>query len=132
LIVVDASVLVIALADDQKNGATIRSELLLDIDLYAPELIDLEVISVLRKLVLLKELAYERASQAIQYLQLIRLNRVSHQNLLGRCWELYGNVTPYDASYIALAETLNCVLITADKKLANSPGTKCKIKLIEQ
>ncbi len=50
--------------------------------------------------------------------------------LLRRGWQLRGNVTSYDACYVALAEALTCPLLTADARLAAAPGTKCVIELI--
>jgi len=51
-------------------------------------------------------------------------------SLLRRCWELRSNVTAYDACYVALAETLDVALLTADAKLANVPGTRCSFMLV--
>ena len=49
--------------------------------------------------------------------------------LLRRVWELRGKVTAYDACYVALAEGLECALLTADQRLANEPGVRCAIDL---
>jgi predicted nucleic acid-binding protein len=37
----------------------------------------------------------------------------------------------YDAAYIALAEALQSVLLTADSRLANAPGSRCEFELID-
>ena len=50
--------------------------------------------------------------------------------LLRRCWQLRGNVTAYDACYVALAEALDCALLTADAKLAKAPGPRCAFELV--
>lgn len=50
--------------------------------------------------------------------------------LLTRVYELRANVTAYDAVYIALAEHLDCPLLTADRRLAAAPGTHCAITVI--
>lgn len=50
--------------------------------------------------------------------------------LLTRAWELRANVTSYDACYIALAEALDCVFVTADARLANAPGIRCTVDVI--
>ncbi len=44
----------------------------------------------------------------------------------GRIRELRHNLTPYDASYVTLAEESNAVLRTRDKRMANAPGIRCK------
>jgi predicted nucleic acid-binding protein len=50
--------------------------------------------------------------------------------LLRRVWELRDNVTPYDACYVALAEALDCPLLTADVRLSNAPGARCSIEVM--
>ena len=50
--------------------------------------------------------------------------------LLERIWELRGNITPYDAAYIALAERLDSPLITCDAKLTTASGASCIFDLI--
>jgi predicted nucleic acid-binding protein len=58
------------------------------------------------------------------------LRRAPHRPLLARCWELRENLTVYDAAYVALAELLDLALLTADARLANAPGLRCKIDLL--
>ena len=129
MIVVDASVLAVALGDDEMDGRRAR-ERLADEALAAPELIDLEVASVWRRLVAARLMAARRAGDAISDLGGLPLRRSSHQPLLGRIWELRHAVTPYDAAYIALAEALCVPLVTADARLARAPGIKCEIEVI--
>jgi predicted nucleic acid-binding protein len=47
-----------------------------------------------------------------------------------RAYELGANVTPYDASYVALAEMLGCDLVTADRRLADATGPRCAIRVL--
>jgi predicted nucleic acid-binding protein len=49
------------------------------------------------------------------------------RRLLPRVWQLRGNLTAYDASYIALAEALDCPLLTADRRLAGAPGVRATV-----
>jgi predicted nucleic acid-binding protein len=58
------------------------------------------------------------------------MERVPARRLVERCWELRGNVTIYDASYVALAEALDVPLITADARLGRTPGPRCPIEVI--
>lgn len=51
-------------------------------------------------------------------------------SLLDRVWELREKVSAYDASYIALAELLDCPLLTADARLSRAPGVKCAITVV--
>lgn len=129
MIVVDASVLATALADDTAVGVRVR-ERLADESQYAPELIDLEVASAIRRLLAARKLSPERAHAAIKDLRELPLRRVSHRPLLARCWELRDNSTIYDAAYIALAEALRAPLVTADARLANAPGSRCAFDLL--
>ena len=50
--------------------------------------------------------------------------------LLPRVFSLKDDLTPYDATYVALAEALNCPLVTADAHLACSPGIRCEVQLV--
>jgi predicted nucleic acid-binding protein len=52
--------------------------------------------------------------------------------LLGRIWELRDNVTAYDATYVALAEALDCSLVTADARLARASGPLCPITVLRR
>jgi predicted nucleic acid-binding protein len=125
LVVVDASVIVTALGDDGMSGERARARLRGE-SLAAPELIDLEVISAWRRL----RIGPERASLAVSDLRRLRLARASHLPLAQRCWELRHNLTTYDAAYVALAEALDTVLLTGDRKLALASGLRCEIELI--
>ena len=51
-------------------------------------------------------------------------------HLLRRAFELRANVSAYDACYVALAERLDCELITADGRLAAAPGPRCAIRVL--
>ena len=128
MIVVDASVLAPALADDAADGDEAR-ERLRGQRLAAPELVDLEVASVLRRASREGRLDERRARQALEDLAAIPLVRASHRPLLERIWELRENLTAYDAAYVALAETLEVALLTADERLRRAPGPRCEIEL---
>lgn len=131
MIVVDAGVVVNALAVDQEDGRAIRARLLADGDLHAPHLLDLEVAAVLRRLVRFDgTLSTLRASAALSDLGDLPISRYPHGPLLGRAWELRENVRPYDASYVALAEALGSVLLTVDARLRRAPGLTCAVELV--
>ena len=129
MIVVDASVVVTALADDGPDGDRARLRLRGE-RLAAPHVVDLEVISAWRRLASAGALDERRVGLALTDLQALPCDRVSHQPLLQRCWELRDNLTPYDAAYVALAEFLETTLLTADGSLANAPGPRCRIEVI--
>lgn len=129
MIVVDASVLAPALGDDTEAGDVARGRLRGEA-LTAPELIDLEVASVLRRQVAVGRVDRRRAALAIQDLADLPLRRASHRALLPRCWELRATVTTYDAAYVALAEVLDLVLVTADARLSRAPGIGCVVEVL--
>lgn len=129
MIVVDAAVIATALADDGPDGDRARAALATH-ELAAPELIDLEVASVYRRLSSSGRLDDRRARLALADLEALPLVRGAHAGLLARCWELRHNLTVYDAAYVALAEVLSAPLLTADARLAKAPGVRCEITLL--
>jgi predicted nucleic acid-binding protein len=129
VIVVDASVLATALGDDGPDGDHARARLRGE-RLSAPELVDLEVTSVLRRQVHTGAADLRRAALALADLAALPLRRAPHRPLLARCWELRDNLTVYDASYVALAEALEVTLLTADGGLARAPGLRCHVETL--
>lgn len=129
MLVTDASALVRAIADDGPGGEQARARLHGE-QLHAPELVDLEVMSALRRLLAAGRLDARRAALALEGLADLPLARASHRRLLPRVWELRDNVTPYDAAYVALAEALDAELLTADVRLASAPGLRCSVSVL--
>lgn len=129
MIVVDASVLAVALGDDGTDGRAARARLTGE-TLTAPELLDLEVVSVWRRHVAAKRMTARRASDALSDLADLPILRATHQPLLPRIWELRHAVTTYDAAYVALAEAMGVVLVTADARLARAPGIRCATEVL--
>lgn len=130
MIVVDASVLANALGDDEADGRTARSEIRAAGDLIAPDLVDVETVAVLRKRWLARSVCDERFDAAITDLQRWDFERVPTLRLVRRAYELRANVTAYDATYVALAEALDCELLTADQRLAGATGPRCRIRVL--
>lgn len=95
--------------------------------LAAPPAVDLECASVLHSLVRGKKLPESEAEHALDLLRRMPLRRYDHAPLLPRIWELRHNMWPYDASYVALAETLGAELVTVDAKFAGAPHIRCRV-----
>lgn len=129
MIVVDASVLAPALADDGIDGDRVRERLRGE-QLVAPELVDLEILSTLRRAVRGGRLDERRWGQALDDLAALPLRRVSHLALLSRVWELRDNLTAYDAAYVALAEALDALLVTADGAMKKANGIRCEVEVL--
>jgi predicted nucleic acid-binding protein len=91
-------------------------------ELAAPELLDAEVLAVLRRMVLAGRLAESRASEAIADLVSWPVDRVRHVQLLEAAWALRGHVSAYDALYVAAARERRAAIVTTDGPLARASG----------
>ena len=131
MIVLDASTITSAIAVDDPQGERARVRLSADLDQHAPGILDLEVTSAIRRLLRTGIIDEQRANRAVADLIDHPLERYPHVALLPRIWDLRHNVTPYDAAYVALAEALGAVLVTGDARLAEAPGTRCTIELLQ-
>lgn len=97
--------------------------------LHAPQLLDLEVAQVLRRLAREGRISSQRADEAIRDLLDLRVTRYPHSLLLPRIWQLRHNLSAYDAAYVVLAEKLGGTLISRDNRLASTPGHTAQIEL---
>ena len=93
-----------------------------DARLAAPDLIDAEVMSGLRRAVHAGSLTEERAVMAVDALTRWPVRRIASRALAPAAWRHHRNVTAYDAFYIAAASALGAPLITTDGRLARAPG----------
>jgi predicted nucleic acid-binding protein len=117
MIVLDASV-VVELLTNGTLADSIRNELAGRGDSFlVPHLIDVEVMSAMRRLMAGQRIDPHRSGQFLAALAALPAERYSHTPLIGRIWELRHNFTAYDATYIALAEATDSVLYTCDERL---------------
>ena len=98
------------------------ADVIADAALLAPELLDVEVMSVLRRAVLQRQLAEQRALLAIEDLMDWSIDRISNRPLVWAAWQHRNNVSAYDAFYVAAARIANAVLLTADGPLSRAPS----------
>jgi predicted nucleic acid-binding protein len=92
-------------------------------DIHAPHLLDVEVVSAVRRLVASGEASPTRGLEAVTDLLDLPLMRYPHDILVPRIWELRANFSSYDAAYLALAEALSdegVPLLTTDKRFARA------------
>jgi predicted nucleic acid-binding protein len=129
VIVVDASVVVAALIDDEDGGRGAAARLAARP--YSPELIGVEVVSALRRLTAAGALEPGRGALAVADFAELPLDLVPHGPLLHRCWELRDNLTPYEGVYVALAELMGAVLVTVDRRLVAAPGIRCQVEVLD-
>ncbi len=130
VIVLDASVVVeLLLASDAGRRATDRL-VQLQADLHAPELMDVEVLHVLRRAASNARISAARAEEAMVVLETMPVRRHGHGALRRRVWQHRANLSAYDATYVALAEGLGGRLMTRDARLAGAPGLAIAIEVI--
>lgn len=98
--------------------------------LHAPHLVDVEVAQALRHYVQAGEVDGGTAGAALEDLRLLDMERHAHEPLLDRVWALRENLTAYDAVYVALAEALDAILLTCDRRLARAPGIGKRIEFV--
>ncbi len=125
MIVVDASAALVALL----NAGPAR-DLLANERLHAPHLVDSEVASGLRRLVMAERIGGAAGWAALDAFRRLGVTRYAVFPFLERVWELRENVSAYDASYVALAELLGCSLLTADGRLSRAPGLRCAVTVV--
>ena len=123
--VVDASAALSALLNAGPARRALASE-----QLHAPHLIDSEIANGLRRMVAAEQLAADSGWTALDSFRRLGMTRYPVFSLLDRVWELRDNLSAYDASYVALAELLDCNLLTADARLSRAPGIRCSITLV--
>lgn len=129
MIVVDASVLANAFTDDGPVGAAARDGLASDAHWTGPEHLLVEAFSAIRGRRLGHKITDDRAAEALAAVATASVDLVGVRPLLARMWELRANASGYDAAYLALAETFECPLLTADVRLARMPDLHCEIRL---
>lgn len=110
-------------------GLTV-AELITDAELAAPELLDPEVMSSLRRRVLGGMLTEGRALRILDELADLPIERVAHRSLIRIAWRLYRNVSAYDALYVTLARILEFALLTTDGRLARASGLGISVRYV--
>lgn len=125
-VVVDASVLVAALVDSGREGVWAESAMG-EGSLASPELALAEVSNILRRLERIRELSRLEANSAQRDLLRLDLELFPFAPFADRVWALRRNLTSYDAWYVALAEALDCPLVTLDRRLSRASGPVCEI-----
>ena len=129
MLVIDASA-VVELLLTTEMGHRVATVITGDQTLHAPELIGVELISVLRRLTRLGELSVDDARRLLVDFGDLGIELYEHTPLLGRAFDLRESVSAYDAVYVALAEAVDAPLLTCDAKLAGASGHAAVIQLV--
>ncbi len=125
MIVVDASAAVSALLNAGPARQALAEE-----QLHVPHLIDPEVAHALRRGVASSHIEPGDAWTALDRWRRLGMARHAVFHLLERVWELRENLSAYDASYVALAESLGCALLTADVRMGRATGIRCPVTVV--
>ncbi len=124
--VVDASVLVAALVDSGSEGEWAEF-VIADGALVGPELVLVETCNILRRFERTGQVPMPEAGNAYSDLLRLEIELFPFSPFAERVWALWGNLTSYDAWYVALAEALDCPLVTLDYRLKRAHGPTCEV-----
>jgi len=119
-VVIDASALFELVVQSERAPAVAQA--VGATDMVAPDVVNPEVLSILRRLERTGSLPAREAVQAVDDLMDAPVRRFSTLPLLAEAWTLPANVSAADACYVVLARILRCPLVTADRKLSRAPG----------
>lgn len=125
-VVCDASAVVALLLDSGPDGRWAAGQLT-GAALMAPTLMGFEAANVIRRHELAEQVSPDQAAQAHADLRELAIELWPYELLAERAWELRHNLSIYDASYVALAELVDAVLVTLDGRLAEAPGPRCRV-----
>ena len=114
------------MVDSGPEGAWAES-LIADGQLVGPELILAEASNILRRLEQSGGISRIEATGSHNDLLQLDIELFPFAPFAKRVWELRGNLTCYDAWYVALAEALDCPLATLDRRMARASGPICPI-----
>jgi predicted nucleic acid-binding protein len=129
VLVVDASVVAPLIADGGDDGERCRAAVAGQ-TLAAPDVLRVEVVSVLRRQVARSELTEAQGDNAVEDLLALPIVLYPTTPLVRRIWQMRSNVSSYDGAYVALAELLDSALLTADARLAKAPSAMCRFQLV--
>lgn len=125
-VVCDASALVALLVDSGPDGRWV-TDALSGADIAAPTLVMFESANIIRRHELAGLVSADQAAQAHADLLDLAIEHWPYEVLASRVWALRGNLSAYDASYVALAELIGATLVTLDRRIARAPDVRCTI-----
>ena len=133
MLVVDASAVTELLLRRSAAEPAAAALLAHDFDLHAPHLVDIEVLSALRRVVAAGDASPSRGADAVADFLDLPLRRYPHEALVPRIWELRENFSAYDSAYLALAEVIaddGVPLLTADTRFARAASEHTGVEVI--
>jgi predicted nucleic acid-binding protein len=118
-LVVDASVIIDMLIPNARSEQALS--LVEGCVLYAPSIVDLEVLSGVARLERSGAITNTEAQSAINNWRQTAVDKVPSDQLVERVWSLRNSVRISDAFYLALAESYSLPLVTSDQRLSRAP-----------
>ena len=125
MLVADASAVIGALLNARARGVLAG-----DLQVHAPHLMDSEIASAIRRRVRGGKLDSRAGWELLERYRRLGITRHSTFPMFERMWELRDNLSAYDAAYVALAEALDCTLLTGDARIIRAPGLRCPVTVV--
>ena len=129
MIVIDASSIAEVLLQSPKAARIVGRVFSPGGSVHAPHLIDIEIVSIVRRYFLRGDVSEARGAQMLDIFKALPIERHDHEALIPRIWQLRNNLSAYDATYVALAEGLTAPLVTSDRRLANAAGIRAIVEV---
>lgn len=126
--VVDASALVDAVLPSRQRDAALAA--MRDHELWAPGIIDLEVMSTIWRLVRTSQISAGEADRGLALLRNAPLRRIDAMNVSAEAWTLRQSLRIADAFYVAAARLLGADLLTSDSRLSRAPSLGVTVVLL--
>lgn len=127
MIVLDASAALKMLL--RHPGAEALVKRVIGTTIHAPALIEVEVVSGLRRLVRQRQIAADRAAIGLDWFLDLGIEKHHGDDLTRRIFALRHSLSAYDAAYVAVAELVDAPLLTADGRLSRAHGHKARVEL---
>src|SRR5579864_4598227 len=119
------------LAAKTRTGDAIASRVTAAQTLYAPYVLDGEVISALLALIRGQKISEREADAALVNYRAFPVERQDVLPLWPRLTSLHANLSGYAAQYVAVAEALHVPLITADARIKRSGAARCEVEVFD-
>lgn len=132
MIVPDASVTILLFADPAADARVAEATRLLraDTEWVVPDHWRTEFLSSLRGLRRGGKISPADADSAVEWLRDITVVAAPVGPHLERMWQLRDNLSVYDAAYVAVAESHDLTLVTADVRIARAAVARCPIRVV--
>lgn len=126
--IVDASALVDAVLPTSRRDAALAA--LAEHELWAPAILDLEVMSAIWRLARGGEITASEAEHGVVLLRSAPVRRVGDEAVAAEAWTLRDSLRLSDAFYVATARLLDADLLTSDARMSRAPAMGVTVVLL--